>query len=116
MRKNFVIASAMSIMLVSCGTMGTTQTGNASSGNNGSVLGGILSSMGNGETIGNILTSVIGMDKLTTSTITGTWKYDGPGCAFTSDNALAKAGGEVAATKIEDNLKTYYPKIRKQSQ
>ena len=111
MRKNFVIASAMSIMLVSCGTMGTTQTGNASSGNNGSVLGGILSSMGNGETIGNILTSVIGMDKLTTSTITGTWKYDGPGCAFTSDNALAKGGGEVAASKIEDNLKTYYDKL-----
>ncbi len=39
-----------------------------------------------------------------------TWKYNKPGCAFTSENLLAKAGGDIAANKIESELSTYYTK------
>lgn len=39
-----------------------------------------------------------------------TWKYKSPGCAFTSENLLAKAGGEIAAKKVEEKLSTYYQK------
>jgi hypothetical protein len=57
--------------------------------------------MSNGEaSIGNVLSSVIGLNQLSQSQLIGTWRIQRPGCAFTSDNLLAKAGGEVAATQI----------------
>jgi hypothetical protein len=51
------------------------------------------------------------MDKLTQRGLIGSWNYSGPGCAFTSENLLAKAGGEVAATKIEQEMQPYYDKL-----
>ena len=38
------------------------------------------------------------------NSIVGTWTYAGPDCKFTSDNLLAKAGGEVAAKKVEEKM------------
>ena len=61
--------------------------------------------------LGNILSSVIGLDKITQESLIGTWKYNGPGCAFTSENLLAKAGGEIAASKIEEQLSAQYSKL-----
>lgn len=50
-------------------------------------------------------------DKTTTATsILGTWTYVGPECQFESENLLAKAGGEAAATKVENQLKSIYKK------
>ena len=77
----------------------------------GGTLGSVLSTVGSGGTIANVITSVIGMDKLTQRSLIGNWTYSGPGCAFTSENLLAKAGGEVAATKIEQELQPYYDRI-----
>ncbi len=76
-----------------------------------SKLGTILSSIGSGGTIANVFTSVIGLDKVTAQGLVGTWRFNGPGCAFTSEDLLAKAGGEVAATKIEKELEPYYDKV-----
>ena len=61
--------------------------------------------------LGNIFSSVIGLDKLTQKSIIKTWKYNGPGVAFTSENLLAKAGGEIAANKIEESLSEHYNKL-----
>lgn len=72
--------------------------------------GTLLHTMGSGGTIANIFTSVIGMDKVTEKGLIGTWRYDSPGVAFTSENLLAKAGGEVAATKIEQEAAPYFQK------
>ena len=63
------------------------------------------------ETIGNAIGSVLGLDKVQENALYGTWSYNGPGCAFTSENALAKAGGEVAATEVRQKLKTQYDKL-----
>ncbi len=38
------------------------------------------------------------------NSIEGTWTFVGPDCKFESDNLLAKAGGEVAAKKVEDKM------------
>jgi len=73
--------------------------------------GTLLQTIGSGGTIANAFTSVIGLDKVTEQGLIGNWHYDSPGCAFTSQNLLAKAGGEVAATKIEQELAPYYDKI-----
>ena len=73
-------------------------------------LQAVFDTIGSGGTLANAFTSVIGLDKVTKQGLVGTWKYEGPGCAFTSENLLAKAGGEVAATKIEQELKPYFDK------
>ena len=55
--------------------------------------GTLLQTMASGGTIANAFSSVIGLDKVTKQGMVGAWKYDSPGCAFTSENLLAKAGG-----------------------
>ena len=63
------------------------------------------------STVGNVLASVLGLNKVAGENLVGSWKYTQPGCAFTSDNLLAKAGGEVAAAKIKSQLQTQYLKL-----
>ena len=108
MKKIFIAAVAFCLLLSGCGGManiaGGAATGTQSSTNttsSNSTLGAL----------GNILSSVIGLDKVTQESLVGTWKYNGPGCAFTSENLLAKAGGEIAASKIEEQLSAQYTKL-----
>lgn len=116
MKKNYFAAAAIAALtLTSCGGLGTMRDTNTGS-TTGNILGSIIGAATNGETISNILTSVIGLDKLSSRNLLGTWRYNGPGCAFTSENALAKAGGEVAATEVEQKLAAQYKKIGFNSQ
>lgn len=80
----------------------------ASCGNMSQVLG----AMTNGTGLVNAISSVIGLDKVKAQNLIATWKYSGPGCAFTSENLLAKAGGEVAAVQIEQKLLPYYQQVK----
>ena len=45
------------------------------------------------------------------NSIVGTWTYAGPDCKFTSDNLLAKAGGEVASKKVEEKMSGVFEKL-----
>lgn len=64
------------------------------------------------STISSVLGSVLGSSSsITANDLLGTWKYSGSDCAFQSDNLLAKAGGEVAAEKIESQLNTAFSKV-----
>lgn len=105
----------------------TTSTANtaAASSNTSStianVLGGLLgAATGNtsgstssaGSIIGGLLNNVIDSGTFSKEDLCAhTWKYSKPGCAFTSENLLAKAGGEIAASKVEEKLSTYYNKF-----
>lgn len=109
MRK--ILSAAMvaaMIVVAGCGTTGLNQ-GN---GQNGKVLSDIFGAVTNGTAIGNVITSVIGLDKVSEKQLYGTWRYKGPGCAFSSEQTLAKAGGEVAAVQIEEKLKPYYDQLK----
>ena len=70
----------------------------------------VLSAISNGSVV-NAISSVIGLDKVSAANLIGSWSYSGPGCAFTSENLLAKAGGEVAAAQIEEKLLPYYQQV-----
>ena len=107
-RISFVLLMAAAMMVSGCGTTGLNQ----SNRQNSKVLGDIFGAVTNGTTIGNVITSVIGLDKVTQQQIQGTWKYKGPGCAFSSEQALAKAGGEIAAVQVEEKLKPYYDNLK----
>ena len=64
-----------------------------------------------GSIVGSILDNVIGSTTFKKADLCAhTWKYKSPGCAFTSENLLAKAGGEIAAKKVEEKLSSYYQK------
>jgi hypothetical protein len=71
----------------------------------------VLSAMTNGTGVVNAISSVIGLDKVKAQDLIATWSYSAPGCAFTSENLLAKAGGEVAAVQIEEKLLPYYKQV-----
>lgn len=88
------LVAGVCVLMTSCGNMGQ-----------------VLSAMTNGTGVVNAITSVIGLDKVSAQTLIGTWQYRSPGCAFTSENLLAKAGGEVAAVQIEEKLLPYYQQV-----
>lgn len=88
------MVACVCLALVSCGNMGQ-----------------VMGAMTNGTGVVNVITSVIGLDKVSQQSLIGTWMYKGPGCAFMSENLLAKAGGEVAAVQIEEKLLPYYQQV-----
>lgn len=67
-----------------------------------SILSGIISGLSD-----NVIASGTFTQK---ELCANTWKYTSPGCAFTSENTLAKAGGAVISKKVESQLSTYYKK------
>lgn len=95
-------------------TSATSNAGSAVAGILGAVLGGNSnsSSSAGSSIINGILNNVIGSGSFSKQDLCAhTWKYSKPGCAFTSENLLAKAGGEIAANKVEEKLGEYYSKF-----
>ena len=102
---SLLLAAGMSV--TSCGTMltGTDGSQTSTGSNTGTTTGDAVS------ILESILGNVLGLNQLTEADLYGTWKYSQPGCAFTSDNALAKAGGAIAAQKVKGQLQEYYNKV-----
>ena len=85
------------------GTTGATSSATAATAATTTSIGSIIS---------GLLNNVIGSGTFSKADLCAhTWKYSKPGCAFTSENLLAKAGGEIAASKVEEKLSTYYNKF-----
>ena len=107
-------SAAASTPTTSTSTSATTTRGYSAGSVVAGVLGGLL---GGGTTTGSsiingILNNVIGSATFSQADLCAhTWKYSKPGCAFTSENLLAKAGGEIAASKVEEDLSKYYSKF-----
>lgn len=104
-----MILAAAAMMLAGCGAVGLNQNAGTTVSNNASsaassVLGNVLSAATNGQALSNMFQSVLGLDKMTEKTIVGTWKYSSPGCAFTSQQLLAQAGGETVAQQIKEKM------------
>jgi len=109
MKKNVILVAVAAMMATSCG-MGTTSTGTTGAATTGSILGDVLSGVIGGGAV-DAIASVIGLDKLTKESLHGTWHYSNPGCAFMSEQLLAKAGGEVAAAQIKEKMKPTFDRV-----
>lgn len=121
-KKTTSSSTATSSAAASAPTTSTSTTTN-SGYSAGSVVAGVLGGLlGGGTTTGSsstgssiingILNKVIGSATFSQADLCAhTWKYSKPSCAFTSENLLAKAGGEIAASKIEEDLSKYYSKF-----
>ncbi len=111
--------TSSSTATASTSTSATTNSGYSAGSVVAGVLGGLLgggtttgSSSTGSSIINGILNNVIGSATFSQADLCAhTWKYSKPGCAFTSENLLAKAGGEIAASKIEEDLSKYYSKF-----
>lgn len=108
MKKTFISAAVCCLLICGCGGMANIAGNDTASGTQPTTGSSSNSTLG---ALGNILSSAIGLDKVTLASLIKTWKYEGPGCAFTSENLLAKAGGEIAAGKIEEKLAAQYSKM-----
>ena len=91
--KNMILKSAFMLLLCfTCCMAGKAQDWKS-----------ILSGVANAITDGKVDAAVFSIE--------GTWRYAGPDCKFTSDNLLAKAGGEVASKKVEEKMSGILDKL-----
>ena len=113
MKKHLILVAAAAVMLVSCGgalgNIGSAVLNNVLTDGQGTTQNtqATQSNTSDGGLLGNVLNSVLGatgVTKLTQKSLIGTWKYNQPGCAFTSDDLLAQAGGEVVAGQVKQKL------------
>ncbi len=122
-----VMLVASAGLMTSCGTMGgggiTPSAQNPGAANNqqsgGSHIADAIANAaagGNtgttGNLIGGLLENLLGSSaSLTQEKLVGKWNYVAPDCVFETENFLAKAGGEVAAQKIETKLTEALTKV-----
>ena len=102
MKKTFLtLIAAMTLVMSRCLSteFGTTSTGN--SGNN--VLGNVL-----GAVLGQVLLGGMTFDQ---SGLLGNWNYNAPSAAFTTQQALTKAGGSATINNIASSLASNYSNI-----
>lgn len=107
-----LVAGAM--MLTSCGTTG----GSIAQGVGSAILNGsntnssASTAASTASALGGLLSNILGAStKLSESSIVGSWNYTGADCVFESENLLAKAGGAVAASKIESEINSSLSKV-----
>ncbi len=102
---------ALSLLLVASAT-GVTSCGSLGGGSFGSLLQNGTSTQSPQQNLGTgtalvegLLGSLLsGSKSVTQENVVGSWKFVSPDCVFESENLLAKAGGEVAAQKVEAQL------------
>ena len=93
--------AAMTLVLSSCMTTGLGTTGNTNS--TSSVLTSVL-----GSVLGNVLFGGMTYDQ---SGILGSWNYNAPSAAFTTQQALTNAGGTATIANIASSLASNYNNI-----
>lgn len=118
--KTTMAALAATALLASCGAAGpslmnagatssrstSSATTSAPTASPSSQAGGLAS------LLGNVLGTVLGAsNELKEADLVGTWNFQSVDCVFETENFLMKAGGEVAAAKVETKLNEVFGKL-----
>ena len=102
MKKAYLtLLAAMTLMLSSCFSTGLGTTSTTNSNNNvwGNVLGAVL---------GQVLLGGMTYDQ---SGLLGSWNYNAPSAAFTTQQALTNAGGSATIANMSSSLASNYNNI-----
>ena len=100
----FTLLTAMTLMMSSCMTAGLgTGIGTTSNNSTGGVLTSIL-----GSVLGSVLFGGTTFDQ---SGILGSWNYNAPSAAFTTQQALTNAGGAATIANMASSLASNYGNI-----
>ena len=89
-KTTLTLLAAMTLLLSSCFSTGFGNT--SSSNTTGNVLGAVL-----GSVLSNVLLGGMSFDQ---SSLLGSWNYNAPSAAFTTEQALTKAGGAATVANI----------------
>jgi len=101
MKKTYLtLLVAVALMMSSCMTGGL---GTSSTGSNNNVWGNVL-----GAVLGQVLLGGMTYDQ---SGILGSWNYNAPSAAFTTQQALTKAGGTATINNMSTSLASNYNNI-----
>ena len=100
-KTNLTILAALTLLLSSCFSTGVGTTSNTNTAGNvlTSVLGAVLS---------NVLLGGMSFDQ---SSLMGNWSYSAHTAAFTTEQALTRAGGTAAVANIASSLASNYSNI-----
>ncbi|MBQ8866802.1 MAG: DUF4923 family protein [Bacteroidaceae bacterium] len=117
--KTTMAALAATALLASCGVAGssmmgggTTASKSTSSATSSATTSSSSQSGGLASLLGNVLGAVLGAsNELKEADLVGTWNFQSVDCVFESENFLMKAGGEVAAAKVETKLNEVFGKL-----
>ena len=102
MKKTYLtLFAAVALMMSSCMTTGVGTT--STTGSNSNVWGNVL-----GAVLGQVLLGGMTYDQ---SGILGSWNYNAPSAAFTTQQALTKAGGTATITNMSSSLVSNYNNI-----
>ena len=102
MKKTYLtLLAAVALMMSSCMTTGLGTT--SPTGSNSNVWGNVL-----GAVLGQVLLGGMTYDQ---SGILGSWNYNAPSAAFTTQQALTKAGGTATIANMSSSLASNYNNI-----
>ena len=102
MKKTYLtLLAAVALMMSSCMTTGLGTT--SPTGSNSNVWGNVL-----GAVLGQVLLGGMTYDQ---SGILGSWNYNAPSAAFTTQQALTKAGGTATINNMSSSLASNYSNI-----
>jgi len=100
-KTTITLVATLTLLMSSCMTngLGTTSSTNSNSNVWGNVLGAVL---------GQVLLGGMTYDQ---SSILGSWNYNAPSAAFTTQQALTKAGGSATIANMSSSLASNYSNI-----
>ena len=102
-KTSLALLAAMTLMLSSCFTTGLGTTASNTNNTTGNLLGTVL---------GSVLTNVLlGGTTYDQTGILGSWNYNAPSAAFTTQKTLTNAGGTAAVANIASSLASNYSDI-----
>lgn len=107
MKRNmlYIALIAAITFLTSCGTSAPLASGSSNQPTSTQTSDPIAANLQ------KLLGSVLGSSTLTQQSIVGTWNYKGADCVFETENLLLKAGGEMAAIKVEEKINATLTKL-----
>ena len=100
-KTTITLVATLTLLMSTCMTngLGTTSSTNSNSNVWGNVLGAVL---------GQVLLGGMTYDQ---SSILGSWNYNAPSAAFTTQQALTKAGGSATIANMSSSLASNYSNI-----
>lgn len=106
--KKISMSAAFMCMMFCISSCGVSTVGNNTTGNNLASAGATTGTTLLNSVIGNLINKTTSFK---TANLIGTWSYKTADCKFESENLLKQAGGEIAATTLENKMNETFAKI-----
>ena len=114
MKKNFLtcLFIGASVVVTGCTSSAALSSWHSQQATTGNTTAGSSQNYGSiGAGLEKLLGSLLSNTTLNQKDILGTWNYTSADCVFETENFLMKAGGEIAAAKVEEKINASLTKL-----